>query len=460
MRRFILCNLIGMAVVALIGCSTDSEPDPPARNSPMSIVTDLPSYHWDEPVEQSIRISDDDGIASGFVRAYALMDSSSDTLEVFSQELRNEGTSFVKAWTAPSFPEETSLDTSGELFVEYSVTDGFSEPETKTATRSTPIRPSRFTEFDLRIEDFFSGQGLDGHVTFPGWRTAPIIDGVASIGRDMEISRDSLENTLYRVVVESSSHPDHSSQLRTDDSGVMPVRVSDDYDKVFLHDLDRHGFAEGSFVTYRVEDGTEIINRMYDCSHVVKNAELNRFDFVRTDDETLLAPEGFFSEQEQYLNEALAMIPSSTNISATYVRDCDSDLPRTIDFEDGNVYFMSGGSDDANFALERASRVNNQGHVSGAYLLKNTGFEQDPFSLPSAIAREMAEHLGVPTSSGQGSRIATINLDSIWTPEAKEVFELHYSRPSYSGIVNLEGAGFENKSGTKTTYFGDWVSDW
>lgn len=472
LRNVAVAGMIGLA--SMYGCSDDNpvnggnggEPDPDPVNSAMSINAQIPGdYRWDEPKEHRFRVIDQDGFSEGFVRFYQ-QEEGLDAKLVWEKNMALvDGVRWDTTWTPRPFPADASLDSRGESWIEYEIVDDFSgEKEIRSGTQSSLIRPSRFTEFDLRVESFREGVGLDGSVTFPGWRTVDGEGGLFRVTRDLEIDRDSLEAGLYRIVGEFTNHPDtssdyftHSSQLRASDDGVRPVRVAV-YDPELLYPSRDSAHEDESLITRRVDK--KIINWLYNESAAIRDG--NRWSFESTDDKTLVAPKGFYDEVEHYLNDAVSWITDVSGVTVEHRRESTSEehFPRTLVIDEEKVYFFNAGSPDARFALEQATSVHN-GYVIRARLFKRTGFEQSEFSWPDAIAREMAEQLGIPTSGSYGLKIADKSkYDSIWTPEAPFILKRQYSRPAQSGIVTLKGQGFENSSGTYTNSFDDWVSDW
>lgn len=490
-RSRLLAGAFGLGVLVSCGSPTDSGggdggggslPPPPVNSSMVVDVAVPDSYRWDEPVAHGFSVSDADTLASGSVVRY-LVDE-----EVVWERLLGGVVGWDTSWTPRVFSSDASLGSSASSRVEYFLEDSFvGGSEVREGSVAVAVLPSRLTEFVLRAEDFFSGSGLDGFVTFSGHRRVSLSSGEGFVSRELGVDRDSLSSGLYRVLGEFDGYPVHSSVLESSGADsvsslrVVPYSVGSwdfsAYQGILREPrfFDSPGFVDGRFST-RFPAGAEIVNYMYDERYSIPTSESHVFFTPLSLESDSLAPPGFFTDVFKATEEVLSLIPASQGISASYVFESEgAALPDRPNLSGPGHFILNGGWVDAPFGLTHSDR-SSEGYVTNASLFLQTPtpreLQLETIGAHGAVRRDVIESYGLRTSKGAGNKLTVresifdssgnilpFETTQEFTPFAKQVMEVFYSRPALSGFGELSGRGLPNSSGGYTTFIEDWVAD-
>ncbi len=433
----------------------DPEPDPPPQNESIEVVTNLPSsYAWDAPVDKRFRASHPDGFSEGFVEFYVNGE------RVWSIDAANRG-SIDTTWTHSFDLETTPMDFTADLEVKYSLVDSFERVEDRNSvsgTENIAVTRSPFTETTVQVQDFFTQEPVTGSLTLRGNRTVPVVNGEASLSRFEKVHKDSLENGLYRILLEASGYVTHSSILTPKEDGLREVNVLPEQAEDWSYELyadHLYPTSQGDVLTQRLKDGETYTVWIY-RNHYFEGCENNtRSCAVESSDTNLLG-------SESYLNDAGAVWTQTNsyllNVDIEVKEDTkDSGFP-TKTQEQTNVVLASG-SPGVPFSITQGHRINHPaGEVNNNYIHHVIMFQRTDPPATFTIWAVWADVINSLALDNNGKERETVipELDnSRPTPFALNAIATLYSTEAGSGVHN--NANQANSQGVIISTVPDWV---
>ncbi|NBC66113.1 MAG: hypothetical protein GVY07_10730 [Bacteroidetes bacterium] len=408
------------------GCSTSSKPEDPNIEANVDL-SDVPArIPYDSAVPFTFAIIDLDGLQSVHVQYME------DGKVVWTENIVN-GNKFETSWL-PSAESPTSA----RLAWEYS--DAHPDTESNSGSFEIEILDTRFAEGSLNIFGRFGG-APNGYMTVSTLENKKVAsiqinDGVVTYDRSHKIDADSLENGLYRNLIEADGYPLTSYPHTDRNYEVVPWNAQDwSYEDVLSH--------MSNPATIHVEQGAQrTITRWPNGSNIfVPLYDQQYFDYCSEDkseglcaydstDENLLASQEYIdncSEAYNRLNNLIEQI----NLEIQLQSESDEEFPQKIGQQ--NVITITGRPN-AIYAITRSDKTQD-GAIEWAYAMQETNPPATNVQVPGVLADGL-ENLG-PATTGQGG-IAVDYNSALLTPFGEKLAPFWYDYPIGTGEYTLE----------------------
>ncbi len=420
------------------------EPDPDPAPGNVTAVAEAPaSLYEGQSGEWSASCDAEDGLA----RMKIFYDAPNGS---FEKELSVSGTSKDTTFTTSHTAQgNASLQVRCEGDYEFGVNPIDFDDDNVNVDRNP------YATTSISIEDFFDGSVVNGSLTFPGSKTFTTTNGVVSINQEDRISRDSLEQGLYRIVFETENeYVNHSSKLKMENYEIESLRIlpqerGDWNHQDYLNHLIRE--SENVLASERWENGIELDVFLYDSSAFVADASVPGARAQETTSTDSLADKHFIDDAETVYNMLNDMIPGLTiNV---YRESCDTDVefPKsTLENYENHRYITVGGRPNAPFAIS-------QGKSRDGRKVLNASMHQqtDPRAAVNLFG-VLADALQTLGPNNQGRENDTVSPYSEYTGLVQPMLDVLYSRPIASG--KYSGLSLPGKDGVVDTVY-DYVPD-
>jgi hypothetical protein len=263
---------------------------------------------------------------------------------------------------------------------------------------------------------------------------------VVTYDRSHEIDADSLENGLYRNLIEADGYPLTSYPHCDRDYEVVPWNAQDwSYEDVLDHmkrplDYEEQGAKR---IIHRWERGTEITAYVYDEQIFDVNCEEDYIGcYVDSNDENLLASKEYIENSiraYELLNEKIEDITITVNLQS----ESEEQFPQRYGATKNAIYIA--GQPGAPYPITQRNATEN-----GAFYLAYAMQQTDPPAPRGYGGGELSdaeENVG-PSTTGQGSK--TVNYDTAqFTPFGEKLLPFWYDYPIGTGEYARSIAGRE-----------------